>query len=240
MENLRDIPKTYEEHLALGEHLDQHDGRRLQNCIEEIDRALFVLEGNYSGLRGIIAKFGQRETFVYFDVRNRDDLERYLLEITRHIHNFVSASMTLVDHSRRVMREYYESDDFLAEYEDRIGREVGANGLTQFIQGLRNFTLHRSIPPIAAVLDLNAISHKLVLDRDALLLWDGWKAVAKQYLADAIGDVDLATVVDGYMEVIRSLHDWRYKRQCEIHRNIFEDYNRLSELYRQSKWSPNF
>jgi hypothetical protein len=237
MNKFYDIPKTYEEHAALEQHLAEHEARHLQDDIDEIDRALFILDGNFGELMSIINRFGSRETWVYFDVRNRNQLERYLLEIARQIHNFVAASKTVVDQSRRVIEKRYIGTDFQSEYEARITQELLESGPIQFVHDLRNFILHRSIPPVAAVLDLNKISHRLILDVPQLQKWKGWCNVSKDYLANTNEGVDLADTVNAYMEVVRHFHDWRFARQSEIHKAQFEDYNRLDSLRKGSRWA---
>ena len=237
MNKFHDIPKTYEEHTALEEHLAEHEGRMLQDDIAEIDRALSILEGNFGELMSIINRFGSPETLVYFDVRNRDQMEKYLLEIARQIHNFVAASKTVVDQNRRVIEKRYTGDDFLPEYEAYITQELLGSGPIQFVHDLRNFILHRSIPPVTAVLDLNETSHRLILDVPQLQQWKGWCKVSKDYLANANKGVDLADTVNAYMEVVRHFHDWRFARQREIHKAQFEDYNRLDSLRKGSRWT---
>jgi len=77
---------------------------------------------------------------------NRDAGTQAHRELNRHIHNFVSSALMLVEHTRIDMRKQYEATEFLKVYEARAAATFAKSPVAQFVQGLRNYMLHRGLP----------------------------------------------------------------------------------------------
>ena len=67
-------------------------------------------------------------------------------ELNRHVHNFVSSSLTLVEHTRVFMRKHYADTVLLVTYEKQVIATFAQSPVAQFVQGLRNYMLHRGLP----------------------------------------------------------------------------------------------
>lgn len=80
---------------------------------------------------------------LFQNVRRPAVRTRFEGAVIRGLHNYVASAMTLVEHTRRVMRD--RSGPIVEEFERRK-QEVVANQEVPFIQGLRNYVLHHSLP----------------------------------------------------------------------------------------------
>ncbi|HEY3947357.1 MAG TPA: hypothetical protein VGL78_19180 [Solirubrobacteraceae bacterium] len=72
--------------------------------------------------------------------------EELLAEVTQRLHNYVAGTMTLVDHSRRLLRG--RSGAVVDEFGAKLASVV-ENPEILFVRDLRNFMLHGSLPLIA-------------------------------------------------------------------------------------------
>ncbi|MDQ3749460.1 MAG: hypothetical protein M3367_10700 [Acidobacteriota bacterium] len=240
MKNVCEIPKNFQEHIKLEQIIIGHQGGEIFEKIKEIERSLYIFQGNFKELLMEINNFSQPENLVFFDVRNRENLESILVEIARRLHNFVAAALSLVEHTRRIVKEMYENTPFILEYKSELEKRIIFNEQIQFVHDLRNFTLHYELPPIAASLELNVIEHKLTIDIESLKKWTNWKSIPKKFLAVQSSDIILIDLVKKYAEIIFLFHDWLYNKQCEIHKEIFDEFNALNKAYSNSQWAIKF
>jgi hypothetical protein len=100
-------------------------------------------------------------------------LDRYMTEVFRLLHNFVASVMTLVEHTRATMRKLYKGQPFLAEYEARVSQEFDASELAHFVQDLRDYFMHRGLPPMKA-----RAGGAILLAPMEMATWKRWSASA--------------------------------------------------------------
>jgi hypothetical protein len=151
-----------------------------------------------------------------------DDLQTdpFWPELDRRLHNQLASTVTLIDHTRRLI-SYYESDapDLAAEYEARNARVRGTNEAA-FLRGLRNYLLHYSVPVMIQALTFGpgAPRHDIKLSAARLLEWPEWKAVARAYLS-AFGDRDgpvLGRDVATYATAMGWLFTWLLEQRAVV------------------------
>jgi hypothetical protein len=76
--------------------------------------------------------------------------------VGRLFHNFLASAMTLVDHTRVFIKEFYLATALSRTYNERK-RVFEGNNLTRFIQDLRNYMVHRGLPPIRRMLSFKQV-----------------------------------------------------------------------------------
>jgi hypothetical protein len=115
------------------------------------------------------------------DVRNQFNGTLILL-----LHNYVASAAMLTDHSRRLMRD--RTGDLHNAFSE-MKAELLKNLEVPFIQGLRNFMLHRSLPVLGQTLNISDFGtggpqFKMTVELSAkkLLEWDGWQAASKAFI----------------------------------------------------------
>ena len=161
-------------------------------------------------------------------------------ELNRHVHNFVSSALTLVEHTRGFMREHYAGTDLLAAYEEQVTTTFAQSPVTQFVQGLRNYMLHRGLPNSSMFMKFTAnqgatdgsgkLESGVRYDTASLLDWDSWRPVARTYLAQAGEHLDLHEFAQEYLTLINQFHGW-LDATLEAHHQ--SDLQELSQLQAQ-------
>src|SRR5712692_2155125 len=91
---------------------------RLYIELESLSNSVYVLDANYSQLRDFLNFLANdpRANSLFW-LKNRDKLQEIGKEIIRLIHNFVAASLSLIDHTRRLYNVFYKDTGRFPDYE---------------------------------------------------------------------------------------------------------------------------
>jgi len=156
----------------------------------------------------------------------------WMLELQRRLHNYVAGAKTLVDHTRRLLKMYPDTN-LAAEYEPRK-HEVATAPATAFFNDLRNYVLHHRLPfpghqlkmtgPAAAV---QSFESNVLLSTSGLLEWDKWSATARTFLETQTDDVDLLQTMNEHQALVEQLYAWLLRQFPALHGDDLDDANRL-------------
>jgi hypothetical protein len=149
--------------------------------------------------------------------QERDSNHQIMREVNRHFHNFLAGAMTLIDHTRVFVDEFYLGTPLKKEFTNRVNRSFAKNKLTRFIQDLRNYMMHRGLPPLQRHLTMRPIEGGqpgevsaetgFQLPTSELQKWKGWKSESKQFLIEAGHNIDLLSLVVRYRILIDTFHN---------------------------------
>ncbi|MGE4369674.1 MAG: hypothetical protein AB7E12_08350 [Burkholderiaceae bacterium] len=158
-------------------------------------------------------------------------------ELNRHVHNFVSSSLTLVEHTRVFMRKHYAGTELFAIYEKQVSATFANSPVAQFVQGLRNYMLHRGLPNSRMVMKFvtspgatdgsGSMETSVQYDTTSLLDWKDWKSVARIYLERAGEHLDVHEFAQEYLTLVNQFHRW-LDAALETHHD--SDLQELSQL----------
>lgn len=155
-------------------------------------------------------------------------------EVTRRIHNFVAAALTLVEHTRIFIREHYSSSSISIAYQKKIDDEFANDPLAKFVQGLRNYMLHNGLPPSEMYLQFSKqgqeggrIETGVRLRTDKILEWEKWTAGAREYLVQCGEYIDIHSFAAAYTEKAISLNIWLQATLEEFHSADIENLQSL-------------
>jgi hypothetical protein len=235
MNKSQDNPITYQEYRDGLDELENSDGWRISRKIEHLGASFYIFKSNYDELIQRIECFKRPEAILLWDVRNDDQLERFLKEVTRLLHNFVAAALTLVEHTRIIAREMYKDTEFWKEYNLQITNRFALNPLVQFVQGLRNYILHRDLPLTSASLS-STHEASLKINISKLRTWRRWETVARDYIQAANDDEKIEDIVKAYTSSILDFYNWFYERQLDLHKEAFREAEGLRQRLVNSSW----
>ena len=137
----------------------------------------------------------------------------------------VRGEAQLIDAQRVVMRhrwpsakkgEYseFETTDYAAQLQKTF-----ETGEAEFMQKLRNYCTHYSIPVPGLGTSMSGEAggpmlrvNTLQLDRDELLRWDEWRAAAMAYLRAQPERFDFAPIIERYMAGVRVFYQWFWEQ----------------------------
>jgi hypothetical protein len=138
--------------------------------------------------------------------------------------------------------DMYSGSAFELEYQEKKNRDLRNSSIVQFIQRLRNYALHRSIPVTTTKLKINrvgfggsqvSVTGSITLKVDELRKWDGWNAKSREYLNTLGNDVAITQVANEYRDVIDSFYTWLNERQQELHSETIKETIALEERLTQ-------
>jgi hypothetical protein len=179
----------------------------------------YVFWANHQQLSQNLASFKEpgKAILLWHD---HDQLEMFQLHIVRLLHNYLASAKTLVDHTRILVEELYKGTAFWAEYEAKKKESFVDSTLAQFMQNLRNYTLHRALPFTSTTMNLATgpeFDSFINLNLSQLRLWEGWSKKAKEYLNGSEEKIRLDEVTNGYTAIVEEFYNWFKKRQQELH-----------------------
>jgi hypothetical protein len=187
-----------------------------------LDTNFFVFDRNYRDLKLAIHTFSQPERIpLLFDKRESQIM---LCHMVRLVHNYLAAAKTLVDHTRTLVNDWYKRTDFLVEYKEQVKARFADNLLPGFIEDLRNYALHYSLPITGLRLHVTTDPETktqtervtFYIERATLLRWSNWSK-GREFLQKADKEIGIEQLSDEYFQLVLSFHSWMHQRLEEIH-----------------------
>jgi hypothetical protein len=198
---------------------------KLRQKLESIKMPMFIFDVNSLELKNLlefITNDPKSESLTL--PRNHDKLHEVQLEILRRLHNFVAASLTLIDHTRYFYKDLYSDSNQFEDYQGRIRDEFEVDPLSQFIKGLRQYFQHYSTPKVVIELSfpqnadgVESLSIRVLLFTKDLLEFSNWNPAARKFLKNP--QINLLEVTDLYRAKIKDFYNWFIDRLNEIHQD---------------------
>ena len=212
-----------------------------------LDVNFFVFDRNYRDLKLASKNFSTPEMIPR--LLNKKESEDMLYHLVRLLHNYLAAAKTLVDVTRTLINEWYRKTDFIIEYKEQIKTRFENNKLAGFIEDLRNYALHYSLPITGLRIQLtnDPLTKEqtervtFFIEKATLQQWLNWSK-GKDYLQKANDEIVIENLVDNYYQEVLAFHGWMHKRLEEIHgddlRWLNEMGQRMQELLRPLRSEP--
>jgi hypothetical protein len=156
-------------------------------------------------------------------------------EVLYRLHDFVTAALSLVDHTRVIHGQLYGPTDLMPDYQIEIDRRFKDDPRTQFVLGLRQMCQHYRLPSLNHQFEAKSIGPggrakfriSLALRKEDLRSFSKWNAHAKAFLRNAPDRIELLELVNAYHRHVSDFNQWFATRQQEIHRLSPERYERM-------------
>jgi hypothetical protein len=225
---------------TLSAERDQSPGANLKSRLRTFHLAHYAFDKNFESLQKSIEAMKPKaelndDTIFEFG----DKVTPGIFEVCRCLQNFVSSAMTLVDQSRVLYRKMYESDGLIPDYENEIKERFGENALHQFIQELRNITVHSRVPGVgyAEHRDFRSGSfistYRMYFLKDELAEYGKWTAPARAFLRSSDSKIDILALAQEYHKQINDFHGCFDHKQYEAHKQELDHVNSLEDQLRQ-------
>ena len=197
---------------------------RLRQQLLAFNTSIYIFDQNFAELHRLIDfLLNSREGQMLTAERNRDKLRKVQIDIIRRLHNFVAASLSLVDHTRNLYKKIYADNGLFSEYQARVDGEFVTDPLSQFVKCLRHYCQHYRAPDIGIKVSVTQSEDGMVEQRQSVLIlddlktFDKWNSTAKKYMSSLQEDVDILEVATFYREKVMAFYQWFQSRQLEIH-----------------------
>ncbi|HET9588840.1 MAG TPA: hypothetical protein VFO91_08635 [Anaerolineales bacterium] len=180
-----------------------------------------VFKRNYEELVRLQDEFNKplifRELALQTD-KGREITQDVILEFTRLLHNFLASAKMLVDVTRRWVRQQFDGTEFLITYQAEITKRFATNVQANFLEDLRNFALHRTLPLAIPELRLQQVEEHalksslgIVLIKNHLLEWKEWSELGRMQMDMVFdGEVDIQLVNKQYFDNVTAFTRWLF------------------------------
>jgi hypothetical protein len=194
----------------------------MSTLIEVTSYTFYVFEQNFIDFEKVVDAYTEEiyeQGIAAFDLNiGQHQIQKFELlrkETARLLHNYLSAWFSLREQIYAAEKSLANAP-LLSEIKLKKGDIFSDNLENSFIQGLRNYTQHRSLPLMklesSVSFDLDQpdfeIDHSLYLDTTELLKWDGWQTSAKQYLGDNPEKIPINEIVKRNFLDIKNFNSW--------------------------------
>lgn len=168
---------------------------------------------------------------------NREAGNQAHRELSRHLHNFVSAAKTLVDHTRVFVEEHYANTNVMKAYQKSVETTFLNDGNAKFVHDLRNYMLHKGPPKTSMYFSYT--NHKkddhiqgeaetgIRFETKTLLEWSKWTAPAKKYIENSGKHISVHDCTESYLVTVTNFHDQLEALLYDYHA---DDLRKLREL----------
>jgi len=211
----------------LESELQNTKGVEVSNRLDWLDYCLFIFEENYKELDSYSIST-EKPNMAIEMFKDRDYSSLIQGQLVRHLHNFLVSSKSLVEHTRRSIRKWYEDTDFMEPYQQRIDSEFVGNPLSSFIEDLRHYCVHRS--PIDIITYHNFGNDKITntsyIKKDSLVQWKSISSGSKKYLTNYEKDIPVMEPITAYKDKVVEFRKWLKRELMTYHKK---------EIY-ESKW----
>jgi hypothetical protein len=171
-----------------------------------------------------------RESLFMYSSEQRENLERLIDETSRLFHNFLASAKSLVDHTRVIVNRLYFNQEFKKEYDKKLAGELANNPVQKFVQRLRNYTQHYTLPiPELEIEFAEDIAMSVRLDVELLKQWDGWDTISMSYLKESGDSLCLISLSNKYFVLVEQFYQWLTERQTQLHKSDLENLQKMND-----------
>ena len=213
------------------------EGATLYSELSAVARTYRLFSANERELREYFAGLADTQALLdLWDSNHRERFDAHLDEIDRLLHNYLAAAGSLRDHSRRLWQQHPPQDASLsAEHDRRIKKTFAESPVASFVQKLRDVTVHAQLPLIHGTISWSAdegtLTSTTVLNKRALIEWDGWNARALRFLDESDDEIDLLEVIGAYTAAVHNFNEWLGRSFVEGHLTAFDELYALQAKY---------
>lgn len=162
------------------------------------------------------------------NVRSSHFRENYGAMLDQRMHNMLASAVTLVDHTRRWLSNYVDTE-FERSFNERSDA-IKESPVAAFLRRLRNYLLHYGMAPFEYQLSIAANKAErsyILLSSTELLKWDDWNAAARSYIEDSGESIQLSVPVKTYHSQMEALYRWVSEQFNIMHTKEIADANRI-------------
>ena len=215
------------------EKLRNCEGIKCINRMKYHNDCISIFAGNFAELSKVLLHFENlKNALDLMDQNNREATEKYQNEISRLLHNFLASAKTLIEHTRIFINKFYSGTRLFEFYSTKIKSEFEKDGLSKFIQDLRNFILHRGLPYTGLILRPD-LETTVYLDRDSMLHWNNWTALSRNYLVPQPKRIRVYDFVDKYTQKVDAFNHSLNREIKNYHEKDLKELDLLRERYRE-------
>lgn len=224
----------------LHEKIINCDGFKIRNQWKNITLSKDIFVDNYYELKKTL-KFYEDKMFEIN--KDKEKLYTFYRRVNKDLHNFVSSNSSLICHARRITNKIYEDKDEMKKIHIDLKNKIFASDeICIFMNDLRNFSVHYSIPIKTmnfSVSISSGVKCKIGFDYGVLSEYENWKNLSKGVLEKIkTGKISLNEIVVSYFEKVEDFYLKLEGYQENFFKKEFFEYEVMRNRYNKSM-KPN-
>jgi hypothetical protein len=211
-----------EKWLALYRQRQNLEGLKVVAAMNRLYTAQYILETNYQELLGLVEAY--EHDLTIWTIENRHVLEKFLLEFSRFLHNYLASRHSFVSDTKVLLRSVRNST-LKQECQKQLAA-FQASACTLFVNDLQFYIQNVEISEVTATFFAAPVDakktefisqQKLLLKKEKLLEWKRWKQKSRNYIREQKQGLDLKHAIINYQQLIQSFYDWFYRRIHQLY-----------------------
>lgn len=219
--------------------IDHLSGGIIFNELKALRLSLNIFIDAVNDLISAINKFKFESSHPEFwHQTNRPFADKIEVSIQRGILSSAMCAMALVDHSRAFFKKYPVN-----EYEAQVKNYFHNNERHKFIHSLRRYITHIRFTKANWQITHSKEGRNgfFLLDREELLIFDDWNALAKSFILKHAEGIDVEELFDSYSNEVKKFHNWLRVSLLEKYGSSISEYLKYLRLINgfnsKSNWS---
>jgi hypothetical protein len=223
------------------QEIQESSGMRFLNQVKMRSFSLNIFQMNALDLMEETQKIRDPDVGLFLMSHdNQEAGDQAHRELSRHIHNFVASSKTLVDHTRVFITENYAKTEIQEKINKKVEGTFSNSAVSKFVHDLRNYMLHKGLPNSHMFLSGNndpdskrgmTFTTGIRFDTKSLLEYTRWTAPAKRYIEEAGEHIDIHQFAEEYLTIINEFHTWLDLLLNEHHKEDLVNLAKLQHSY---------
>jgi len=211
--------------------------RMFFNDWETVSRMHSIWGRNAAQLKTLLNSILTNHEVAFELIKNIGDMQiqnELNAEIDRCVYNYLSSSVSLVDLTRQLLRNYSNSE-FEKRYLLKVAK-VTSNPIFPFVSKLRVFAIHYALPISGSQMswasDPSQFKFSIRATCSELLRFSGWDVVSRQYIESMGDSMDLIEILETHMTGFEGEWQWILSQrkglhflECFVHDEVVEELN---------------
>lgn len=224
--------------ISLQKQIQDSEALKIHHRLKMLDLTHHIIVRNYRDLQMYLKVTQNPESFAKLWVVGKEhELDLAMAEVTRYLLNFVGSAKARIDITRNIMKRSYHTHKFYKEYRAQVDARFTKVPLAQFIEDLRNYSLHYRLPIAGADWEIVSYPHGKSIPYQAFMLdkeelqqanWKWPKGYA--FLEGCSDKIRISDLVEKYFTIIQDFHYWMMIKLRSIHRQELEWLNEKSKI----------
>lgn len=224
--------------LELYKKREKLEGTKIIRRTRHLANSQYIVNSNYKDLTKAFKHYDHNLSL--WAIKDRLKFEAFIREFLRLLQNYLSSIYSLIQHTV-VFYKDLNNPKLNKDYAKKL-KDLRSNNCIQFVRDLRTYATHRELPFVTAKLSFTTINRetgegkietKLLLSKEELSKWKGWKNTSKIYINQYQGDIDLRTLTNEYHNLISKFYDWFYKRVIVLYKKEIKELHLLESIIKR-------
>ena len=215
--------------IALLNKREKLVGTRIFYMLYNLAVSEYIVNRNYQELSSAMGKY--EKNLSIWDVKKRPQLDAFLREFRRLMHNYLSSTYSLIQHTIICRREL-NRPSLNRVYSLKV-KALLTNRCVRFVRDLRTYCQHIKLPLVSAELTFDArkigaekLKQRILIEKKELPKWKRWNRLSKKYIGSH-KDIEPKAIFSEYQVLVKDFYKWFYKKVEELYSRELQEFGRI-------------